>query len=85
MHWRCADRSAYDVKVPLEQFKSLKSRLLSNRYCTLMSYANRPAQRQCISNKPKVFRITRNLHAHVLELHSGGNWPSPGAGLDTHG
>ncbi len=53
MHRRCADRSVYDmIKVLQEQLKSIKSHLLSNRSRgTLMSYADRSAQHQCISNK----------------------------------
>jgi len=53
MHWCCADRLAYDIEVPREQFESIRSCMLSNHFCgTLMSCADWLAQCQCISNKP---------------------------------
>ncbi len=67
MHWHCADRSAYDVKLSWEWLESRQLFVPLNCFrVTLMSYANQMHWR-CISNKPIIFTITRNFQSHVLD------------------
>lgn len=53
MHQCCANRLVYYIKLPLDQFESIKSRLLSNCSCgTLISYVDQSAHCRCILKKP---------------------------------
>lgn len=51
MHWRCADRSVYDINFTVRAIQKLFKRSCG----TFMSYASWSAWRRCISNQPIVF------------------------------